>query len=167
MTNEEIARRIKQARLERGFTQKDLAKFLNKTPSNISDIERCRVQVSAVELHIIAQALNKPIEFFYGEELGDDIENTLVLLRKQSPEAIEQSLKTVGIFLRMQNLQQAVQVGDRDLTPEETEKFIVDFMTFLLQFDQLTKQVDQARTGFNQMLEEQGIDLPALMSSSK
>ncbi len=168
MTNEEIARRIRQARLERGLTQKDLAKFLNKTPSNVSDIERCRVQVSAVDLSLIAQALNKPIGYFYGEDLeGEDIQDIIALLRSQTPEAREQSLQTVRIWLRMQRLQQDVVVSDRELTPEEMQDFILDFMRFLVQFDQLSKQVEQARAAFNQVLKEQGMDLSALLGGGE
>ena len=55
MNNQKIAERTKQARKERNFTQAELAERLNRTASNISDIERSWVQVSAVDLYIIAQ----------------------------------------------------------------------------------------------------------------
>ncbi len=164
MTNEEIARRIKQARLERGFTQKDLAKFLNKTPSNISDIERCRVQVSAVDLHTLAKALNKPIEYFFGEQWGDQhIEDLIGLMRTQTPEANQRAIEMMKVMLSIQTLAQDVQASNRELTPEEQRRFIADLVSFLVQFEQMRKKVDEFRDELIEGLKTQGIDLAALL----
>lgn len=76
--NDTIIRLIKNARIEMGKTQKDLADALNKTPAAISDMERGKVQVSASELYTIAQLLNKPIEYFYNEEVGDSISQEII-----------------------------------------------------------------------------------------
>lgn len=167
MTNEEIANRIRQARLERGFTQKDLARFLNKTPSNISDIERCRVQVSAEDLHILAQALNKPMGYFFGEQwIDEQIEEIIVLLRNQTPEARQRSIEIMGVWLRIQTLNQDLEISDRDPTPEEQQRFIKDLITFLVQFEQMKQQVDALRVQLIQDLKVQGIDLAALLGQT-
>jgi transcriptional regulator with XRE-family HTH domain len=166
MTNEEIARRIKQARLERGFTQKDLAKFLNKTPSNISDIERCRVQVSAVDLHTLAEALNKPIEYFFGEQWGDrEIEDLVGLMRTQTPETNQRAIEMMRVLLSMQTLAQDIQASGRETTVEEQQRFITDLVSFLVQFEHMKKQVDALRAELVDALKALGMDLPALLGN--
>ena len=45
--NKEIVKRIKDARLEKGLTQQDIANYLGKTAAAISDLERerCKFQL--------------------------------------------------------------------------------------------------------------------------
>jgi len=82
-TNQEIVARIKEARRQRNMTQQQLAALLGKTAAAVSDMERGKVQVSASDLSILANTLNKPIEFFYGEEIGDsDIQDLVAVMRK-------------------------------------------------------------------------------------
>jgi transcriptional regulator with XRE-family HTH domain len=57
--------RIRLARVEAGDSQDDLAKAFQKSRVAISDIERGRVAISAVDLGFIAAYYNKPISFFY------------------------------------------------------------------------------------------------------
>ncbi len=167
MTNEQIAERIRQARLERGLTQKDLAVFLNKTPSNVSDIERCRVQVSAVDLYILAEALNKPIEYFFGEDFGGkDIENLVGLIRNETPDAKKATLEWMHIWLNMQTLVQRLEVTDRELTTEELQLFVSNFVAFVMLFEEMKKQVDAQRAELVAGLKEQGIDLAAMLGGT-
>jgi transcriptional regulator with XRE-family HTH domain len=63
--SEYIARHIKQYREEAGVTQAELGSVLGKSNSNISDIERGRLEISASELGIIAEALKRPVSYFY------------------------------------------------------------------------------------------------------
>lgn len=164
ITNEAIAERIKQARIERGLTQKDLAVHLNKTSSNVSDIERCRVQVSAVDLYILAHALNKPIEYFFGEPWNEDELNDLIgLLRNETPEARQRSVEMMKVWLTMQTLQQQVEASDREFTPQEQQAFLSALVTFLVQFEQMKQQVDSFRTQIIEGLKELGIDLAAML----
>ena len=60
-----IRNRIKEARAQRDESQLDIARILSKTGSVVSDIERGRVQVSASDLSLIANYLEKPISYFY------------------------------------------------------------------------------------------------------
>lgn len=60
-----IRNRIKEARAQRGVSQLDIARVLYKTGSAVSDIERGRVEISARELSLIADYLEKPISYFY------------------------------------------------------------------------------------------------------
>ena len=58
-----ISERVRDARRERSKSQQDLARSLYKTGKVISDIERGREQVSAVQLADLARRFQKPITF--------------------------------------------------------------------------------------------------------
>ena len=60
-----IADRMKEARLERGMTQQELAKLVYKSQKNISDLESGRTELNAVDLMMIAHAVEKPVRFFF------------------------------------------------------------------------------------------------------
>jgi transcriptional regulator with XRE-family HTH domain len=109
MSQETIAERIRAAREERNITQKALAGLVNKTAANISDIERTNVHVNADDLELIAQALQKPIEYFFNEVLGEsEIEKVIYLLRQQSEEAQQQSAEFINAWLAVDNLKQNI-----------------------------------------------------------
>lgn len=63
--NRFIREKIKQARLEKGWTQAQLADELRKSQGNISDIEQGRLRVSAVDLMGVAYLLEKPVKYFF------------------------------------------------------------------------------------------------------
>ena len=67
--NSFIRERIKQARLEANETQEDLARRLQKTRVAVSDLERGRVSVSAGDLMVIALHYDKPISYFYPDDV--------------------------------------------------------------------------------------------------
>jgi len=101
--NEFIVKKVKEARLERGLTQKDLAKLLDRTSASISDLERAKVQVTANDLAILAKYLNKPIEYFYGDSFGgDEIDNLVALIRKMDPDIRSEQIKVINSLLMMQ-----------------------------------------------------------------
>ena len=62
--NEQIVGRIKKARIERGYTQKDLGNHLGRSAASISELERGNVQVNAADLYDIANFFNKPMYIF-------------------------------------------------------------------------------------------------------
>jgi len=101
--NDLIVKKVKEARLERGLTQKDLAKHLDRTSASISDLERGKVQVSASDLAKLAKYLNKPIEYFYGDSFGgDEIDNLVALIRKMDPEIRSEQINVINSLLIMQ-----------------------------------------------------------------
>jgi transcriptional regulator with XRE-family HTH domain len=63
--NRYIRQRIRAARNEREMSQQELATHLQKSRVAVSDLERGRVQVNAADLAFIANALDKPISYFY------------------------------------------------------------------------------------------------------
>lgn len=56
--------RLRQARVEVGMTQVDLAKAVRRSQSWVSKCELGERRVDAVELEDIAKALGKPLEWF-------------------------------------------------------------------------------------------------------
>jgi transcriptional regulator with XRE-family HTH domain len=72
---EEIGRRIKQAREEAGLTQPELAERLNlRHPQSISKYERGLTEVSTHRLERIAEVTGKPISYFVQEIRGEQPE---------------------------------------------------------------------------------------------
>lgn len=163
-TNQEIVARIKEARQERKMTQQQLAELLGKTSAAISDMERAKVQVSASDLSTLAEALNKPIEFFYGEEIGDkEIQDMIAILRKQPPGEQQKSIETTKMLLRMQQIGDiANRNSEQQPTVEEIRDFIGDFITFSKQINEITSQMNKIRDELIQALQEQGIDILGL-----
>lgn len=67
-----ISQRVKQARLERGFSQEALAQKLGISLQQIHKYEAGRNRISATRLAAIADVLGKPLDaFFEGLEEGE------------------------------------------------------------------------------------------------
>jgi transcriptional regulator with XRE-family HTH domain len=60
-----LGRLIKDAREKRGMTQEALAKRLNISRENISNWETGRRQVHVTDLHLLANALDTPVLYFF------------------------------------------------------------------------------------------------------
>ncbi|MBN1622705.1 MAG: helix-turn-helix domain-containing protein [Endomicrobiales bacterium] len=67
-----IGRKIKLARTELGFTQQELAKKLNTSHSVIATWENDKFMPNQESLKKLAQALNKPITYFFDYASKDD-----------------------------------------------------------------------------------------------
>ena len=162
--NEEIVQRIKEARQKRNMTQQDLANQLGKTAAAISDMERGKVQVSASELSIIADLLNTPVEYFFGEELGDQYINDLVtLLRKEEPEGRAKSIETMKMLLVMTQFGDMMKANpDKELSPDELGKFLSNFLTLAGQIKQVSAQLDEIKEKLLQELSSQGLNINGL-----
>lgn len=143
--NEEIVKRIKKVRTDKGLTQQDLANHLGKTAAAISDLERGKVQVSAADLFKISTLLEKPIQYFYGETLlREEDEEFLLEAQKIRPG----SLKEITIFMRL-----AWRMGDmlaylstnyktdEIISREDTEKFYEILMPY---FGMLEERMNKA-----------------------
>jgi transcriptional regulator with XRE-family HTH domain len=163
-TNQEIVQRIKEVRQNRNMTQQDLATRLGKTAAAISDMERGKVQISASDLSIIADLLNTPIEFFYGEEIGDQYINDIVtLLRREEPEGRAKSLETVKMLLAMTQIADTMKIGtEKELSPEELGQFLTNFLSFTSQIKQMSAQLDDIKEKLVHELSSQGLDIPGL-----
>ncbi len=63
-----VGARLRQARLESGRTQEDLAELLSCSNATISDYEYGERPISVAELEILARALAVPIDIFFDNE---------------------------------------------------------------------------------------------------
>jgi len=121
LSNEYIGDRIRQARKDRNRTQSELADVLGKTTGAISQLEQGNVQVSVVELAKVADYLNKPIEYFFGEEyMGDDVQTLVAVIRKMPPDTRKEQVAWIQSLLEIQT------IGDKfrdqeNFTEEELE----------------------------------------------
>lgn len=61
---QKLTQKLRQARLEAGFTQVEAGKKLKKPQAYISKIERGERRVDVVELDELAKLYNKPIDYF-------------------------------------------------------------------------------------------------------
>src|SRR6266566_5466822 len=70
---EEIGRRVQQARDEAGLTQQELAERVGlKNGANLSRIERGKTRLTTRRMLRIADATKKPVEFFVRDASEDD-----------------------------------------------------------------------------------------------
>ncbi len=69
ITSAELGKRIKEARVEKRLSQEELGARLNPPRSHaaISDMERGVTRVGAMDVDQLAQILDKPTGYFYGE----------------------------------------------------------------------------------------------------
>ena len=158
-----IVRKIKEARLEREFTQKDLANHLGKTAAAISDLERGKVQVTASDLYRISRLLNKPIEYFYGEAIGDnEIQSLISILRNEPVESRKGTIEFINQLLVMQK------IGNESNSLEEDEELpvekVIEFYKFLAPFsvgvNEMARQLNELREKFDEELKIRGINIP-------
>ena len=133
--NELIVQKIKNLRMERGLTQKDLADHLGRTAAAISDLERGKVQVTASDLFILSELLGKPIEFFFGaSKYQDDIEDVVTIMQNMDAETREMQIPIIKSLLILQiQTKQIEQVTDisQDELKEHAAILYQHLMTYL------------------------------------
>lgn len=154
-TNESIVERIKTARIERGLTQKDLADHFGKTPASISDLERGRVQVSAIELYAIAKLLDKPIEYFYGEDFGGkEVEDIIAVTRLQSPESKLSTIEIAKLLIKLQSIGKKAEKykKGKDIPDELVQEFYDTFIPFSKLINQIAMMATELQKQFDEEL---------------
>jgi len=67
---EAVGQRIREAREERGLSQKRLAERIGRRQATISDMENGRMQPDATTLVVLAEVLEKPVTFFFPPPWG-------------------------------------------------------------------------------------------------
>ncbi|MBN2556130.1 MAG: helix-turn-helix transcriptional regulator [Anaerolineales bacterium] len=137
ITVNEIARRVREARKQRGLTQKDLADHLGRTAAAVSDLERGKVQITATDLMALSKLLEKPIEYFYGEDfLGEDVQDLIAILREITPEEQTNIVSTVKYLRKLQEIMNEMKATD---DKEKIAGLLRDFYSFLQPFlEQIT-----------------------------
>jgi transcriptional regulator with XRE-family HTH domain len=166
--NDQIVKRIKDARIERDLTQKDLAEHLQRTAASISDLERGKVQVSASDLYKLAKLLGKPIEYFFGEKFaGKDIEDLTALIRKMDPEVRALQVPIIKSLLDMQMSVSVLTSKDEDDIEDDEIKEIFqetydDLIKYLLNVRQLYEMGLDIKSKLEEKLEISNNELPSI-----
>jgi transcriptional regulator with XRE-family HTH domain len=65
-----LGQRIRQAREERGLSQKALAELIDRCQAAVSDMENGKTEPDATTLVLLAEALEKPVTFFFPPPWG-------------------------------------------------------------------------------------------------
>lgn len=152
--NYEIAQRIRAARLQRNFTQQDLADKFNKTSAAVSDIERGKTQISAADLILFSEFLGKPIEYFFGEDFTDsDVEDVIALMRRLPPDTRKQQLPLMTMFLRMAQINYEMQnTSDREKQAEAIKEFYEIFLPYYESMESMISQLREAKKNIESLL---------------
>jgi len=97
-----LGKRLRQARLEAGLSQTDLAEDLFSR-SYISEIERGRISPSSENLQLLAERLRRPISYFLPSILeADDFAKKAIIDRIQSLAIVGQSSEAMELALSLE-----------------------------------------------------------------
>ncbi|RJP48346.1 MAG: XRE family transcriptional regulator [Anaerolineaceae bacterium] len=153
--NNKVVERVKNARNEREKTQQDLATELNKTRAAISDMERGKVQISAGELYVIAKLLDKPIEYFYGEDFGGkEVEDIIAVTRLQSPEHKLSTIEIAKLMMKLQGIGKKAQKykKGKDIPDELIQEFYNTFIPFSKLINEIAMMAKELQKQFDEEL---------------
>lgn len=160
--NDTIVAQIRAARNERDMTQKELADRLGKTQAALSDLERGNVQVSASELFQISEILNKPIEYFFGENIGDkEIQDIVAVLRKQPAGTRSSTLKLADMIMKIQIIGEEAKTNPKSITEEKAREFYNLFIPFANTINAMAKKMDELRIQFETALKVNEVKKPS------
>lgn len=98
-SNEEIGRRVREARESKGMSQGKLGELMSRkrTHAAISDVERGKTALQLAELHEVARILEKEPEYFLNSQPSAAI-NYLRHNSSLSPEQRKATLDSVEAF---------------------------------------------------------------------
>jgi transcriptional regulator with XRE-family HTH domain len=82
MTNKAVGKRIKDARLETGFKQADLAYRVGVSTQLISAFESGRIRPAKNYLEKIAQHTHKPLYFFTGQRVSEALSRVNSMIKE-------------------------------------------------------------------------------------
>lgn len=159
MKNEDIANKIRESRRQKGLTQSDVAEVLDKTAATVSDIERGKIQVSAADLYKIANLLNKPIEYFFGDEFGsEEIQELVFVIRKQPKDYQEKIISQTKMLISLRAFQESVNETGHQLSDEE----ISDALKYVFQYaddiEKIHTQLSEIKKNLREVFNSQGLD---------
>ncbi|MBV2146376.1 MAG: helix-turn-helix domain-containing protein [Wolbachia endosymbiont of Pissodes strobi] len=115
----QIGKKIKEWRLVREYTQKDLAEKMDTTRDEISNYEQGRVAIPLEKLYAIAETLSINItDLLIEEDEGSKVENELPDLIKEYKEIESQELRNVLI----KSMFKSIQICEEKIREEERIK---------------------------------------------
>ena len=107
-----VGRRIREAREERGLSQKRLAERIKRRQAAISAMENGTMQPDATTLVVMAEALQKPITFFFHPPWGPRVargdlsyDEQALLLEFRRLESEEYRRVAVALLAALANLE--------------------------------------------------------------
>lgn len=71
----DLGKKIKEERIEKGYTQEELGEKIDTTGAYIGQIERGEKNASMTKIILIAEALNVSIDYLTGNFCYDEISN--------------------------------------------------------------------------------------------
>lgn len=95
-----IGNRIRQAREGLHLRQDELAAHLGKTQNSISQYESGERAIRITELPMLAQALNVPISYFFGDEVPE--EEAAALIAQLTEDRRKEFLARLRLELELQ-----------------------------------------------------------------
>lgn len=131
ITNQEIAKRIKKAREQKGHTQQAIAKLLKKSNVSISDLERGKVQVNVIDLLKIATFLQKPIEYFIADEMNDKKSELMQVIKDSTNKTIEELSPQLGHTITLIELYDSINRATTKQERREAENRLSDYYEFV------------------------------------
>ncbi len=156
MKNDDIAKIMRETRKQKGLTQGDIANVLDKTPSTVSDIERGKIQISASDLFKIANALNKPIEYFFGESYEtEEIQDLVFIIRKQSRESQQKIIEQTKMLLSLTAFQQIVTNKERELSDQELNDTVNYIIRYADEIEAIYKTTSELKKNIKEALNPQ------------
>ncbi|MGL9761772.1 MAG: WO male-killing family protein Wmk [Wolbachia sp.] len=121
----QIGKKIKEWRLVREYTQKDLAEKMDTTRDEISNYEQGRVAIPLEKLYAIAETLSINItDLLIEEDEGSKVENELPDLIKEYKEIESQELRNVLI----KSMFKSIQICEEKIREEERIKIVKDLV---------------------------------------
>ena len=109
---EAVGRRMREAREERGLSQKRLAERIKRRQAAISAMENGTMQPDATTLVVMAEALQKPITFFFPPPWGPRVargdlsyDEQALLLEFRRLESDEYRKVAVALLAALANLE--------------------------------------------------------------
>ena len=108
-----IRERIKQARGEKGLSQRELAKIIERSNAYISQVERGLMDAGVIDLVAVSFALDKPIKYFLPLD-----EKTAGELDWQEQQLIEQFRKIGDDALKGAAVKHVAELAKLDKKPK-------------------------------------------------
>jgi transcriptional regulator with XRE-family HTH domain len=152
-----IGKKIADAREQRELKQSDLADFLGlKSPQAVSEIERGKVNISAADLYKLANYLNKPITYFYGDDFGGkEVEDVLAMVKELPLDELNSIIQIAKGNTKMKGLLGSLpQEGKLDPVEhrEVIEKFYNEMLDIRRPIESQLKAMDLIISQFEELL---------------
>ncbi|BET30105.1 hypothetical protein wCauBTS_07120 [Wolbachia pipientis] len=122
----QIGKKIKEWRIVRGYTQKDLAEKMSTTRDEISNYEQGRVAIPLEKLYAIAETLSINIMDLLEltEDADDKVENELPNLIEEYKEIESQELR----YVLIKSLLEGIRICEEKIREEERIKIAKDLV---------------------------------------